>query len=393
MPTTVQFIAYQLKTAAEGNTARQDYPGLTDQKRDIEARCKVMLDAIMAAKGSAKISSAAKKIFAAPEFFFRGGKGGVYDIENVSYVMEFMDTYLKDDSFDKWIFVLGTALAAMPAGTDRTEVLNIAFVRRGGVSVIGTSKSNVKNALAGGSGDSRLVYKETISAVDFFGPDFANADAWFDGIGGTAANANIRGSTTRLAPTSGSRAMGDVEHLDTPNIHGTNYTWKPSKEFRDYTFKKYQAGKITWKERKRILTPITYTASEQSRTGLGGGVDFSMGGLHFALEVCLDHSQKRALSTVNADNVDIHLITSCGMSPKNFCAKDKGFLFQVDGAANHASLCWAITMNGSTVSKLTRKDTIDMTDSERWHISAGSGKNLFQAGKGRVVIFEAKALP
>jgi hypothetical protein len=49
---------------------RLAYPGLADQKRDIEARCKILMDAIEVANASTKIDRVAKKICAAPEFFF-----------------------------------------------------------------------------------------------------------------------------------------------------------------------------------------------------------------------------------------------------------------------------------------------------------------------------------
>lgn len=387
MPSKVQFLAYQLQTAANGDTARQDYPGLSDQKRDIDARCKILVDAIETAAASTKIDSGAKKIFAAPEFFFRGGKGGVYDVENVSYISEALDTYLSADKYAKWTFVLGTALAAMPETAGRTEILNIALIRRGGKKLTGTrSGADQSNVLAADAGETRLVYKEYVSAIDFLGPSFGDA-ATFMGDALNGARANIRGATRTLMPTSGAQPTGVVAHTSIPNLHGQSRHWVPSVKLRVALANRVNQGKMNREEMIRVLTPVTYTTSEESRTGLGGGGRFTMDGLAFNVEICLDHLQQRVAGLAPAD---IHLITSCGMSPKYSNLKPSGLLFQVDGIADSAALAWALQWDGTTHAQIAPSETLDMTLSTRWSRFAGNGTNLFQGGRGRVVVFPSK---
>lgn len=381
----VQFIAYQLQTAAEGNTNRQRYPGLSDQKRDIEYRCKIMADAIEAAAKSHRIDSMATKIFVAPEFFFRGGTAGVYDAENVSYVNETMDRYVAGSKYAKWIFVLGTTLAAMPGGGNNPEIMNIAIMRKGGKKIV-KKKSEVLKSDHLTADDTLLVYKEYVSAVDFFGPYYANS-ANFHGNQPTAGTANVMGAQKRLRPTSGARPSGHVKHSDAPNVHGQNHVWKPSIGLKNLILDKFKKKLINAKERNRLLSPVPYTTSEKSRTGLGGGTNFTMGGLSFVLEICLDHVQERAKGTVNRDSVDIHIVTSCGMDLNYLWVKPGGYFFLVDGMEHDIDRVVLAKKTPGGYDPVNATATLPMTDTSRWKNHVGEGKNLFQAGKGTVYVF------
>lgn len=391
--TSVQFIAYQLKTAAEGNTNRQRYPGLNDQKSDIEYRCKIMADAIVATAKDPNINTMATKIFVAPEFFYRGGTGGVYDAENVSYVNETMDAYLADAKYARWIFVLGSTLAAMPGGGNEPEIMNICIVRKGGTKIV-KSKKEVLTTDRFTPDDTRLIYKEYVSAVDFFGPYFGISSD-FHSNAATAGTANVQGAQKRLRPTSGARPSIYVSHQETPNLHGDNHNWKPSVKFRAYILEKFNKGLITQQERDRLFNMnVNYTTSEQSPTGLGGGTNFSMGGLSFVLEICLDHVQRRAKATVAANTVDIHLVTSCGMSEVYKHVKPGGCFFLVDGMEHHPDRV-SLQHNkiGTGWATINVKATIPMTQPSRWTHHMGNGKNLFQAGKGTVYVFPNLSIP
>ena len=107
MAQKIQFIGYQITTSQLGSkdNPRENtkYTGSTDQLLDIDARCKIMMDAIEAAYRSEHIDRQAQKIFVAPELFFRGGQGGAYNIENIGYINTRMDTWLADKKYEKWI--------------------------------------------------------------------------------------------------------------------------------------------------------------------------------------------------------------------------------------------------------------------------------------------------
>ncbi|WP_224367312.1 hypothetical protein [Hyalangium versicolor] len=386
----VQFIAYQLQTAASGDMARQDYPGLVDQKRDIEARCKILMDAVDATVTNSKVDSTAKKIFAAPEFFFRGGRGGVYDVENLSYLSETMDTYLSVDKYARWTFVLGTALAAMPVSGGRTEILNVALIRRGGARLTGTrARSDESNVLSVGSSETRLVYKEYVSAIDFLGPHFGDA-ATFLGAGAGAAQANVRGATGTLMPTSGARPTGGVAHTAMANLYNQVHHWTPSVKLRVELASRVAAGNMTREEMVRITTPVTFTPSEESRSGLGGGCRFTMDGLEYTVEICLDHLKQRAAGLTPAD---IHLVTSCGMTPKYGNLKVNGLFFQVDGISDSEDRAWALQYTGAGFNPFEPIATINMASQRRWNRWVGEGTNLFQEGRGQVLVFPVMQSP
>ncbi|WP_428263320.1 hypothetical protein [Haliangium sp.] len=374
----LQFIGYQIQTAAEGDTKRRDYPGLTDPRRDIEARCKIMVDAIEAAAASSAYRHVARKIFVAPEFYFRGGRDGAYEIEQVSYVNEVLDGYLSATKYARWIFVLGTALGRMPSdGSGRREIINVALVRKGGVKVTSTGTD---------ANDSLLVYKEYVSAIDFLGPFFGRGNKWFDHAT-RAGTASLGGAYKRIAGTSGSRSSGNIVAKGRPNLHGQHRTYKPSGKFRFEVNKKAIEGKITPEERDRWLATVDYTTSETSQSGLGGGTNFTMDGMQFVLEICLDHAEERAKNTIPANDVDLHVITSCGMTPSYQWVRTGGYQFAVDGIDDDEDLVWLARKTGSGQVDIDPADTIDMADSGRWRKFSGSGQHLFQGGRGTVLVF------
>lgn len=391
---SLQFIGYQLQTAVARPTNRRLYPGLRLQKDDIEVRCQVMADAIFAAASHRRVDPTAQKVFVAPEFFFRGGQNGAYEIENISYINERMDYYLGGKSFQNWIFVLGTALAAMPreAGSNVTETLNISIVRKGGVQVSGKS-STLK------SSDTLLVYKEYVSAIDFCGRFFGDTTNFYSGR--NPGLVSLQGQEKFLASTSGSRQrvlerpafvrppnrLGDREHVPASgaNLPEHQYTWRPSPQLRQFLTNKFYSRQITYQELERLLRPKQYTTSEYSRTGLGGGTNFSMSGWRFSLEICLDHLQKRAASAIPPD---IHLVSSCGMDPKYTVAKRNGFFFLVDGishSSNKVTLFW----NGHRGQYLKPIDSIPMTNSRFWKFRPDNAMLLFESGRGTVHIFDS----
>ena len=82
--------------------------------------------------------------------------------------------------------------------------------------------------------------------------------------------------------------------------------------------------------------------SEVYETGIGGGCVFTMDGITFGLEVCLDHGKHRlfkqcANSALHGEpKVQMQLIRSCGMKiDKPFCVPT-GLPFAVD-VAHHAA--------------------------------------------------------
>jgi hypothetical protein len=81
--------------------------------------------------------------------------------------------------------------------------------------------------------------------------------------------------------------------------------------------------------------------SEINKTGIGGGVVFTMDDITFGLEVCLDHGENRLSTFYSGTNVhprdpkvQVHLIPSWGMTIGGgaiCCPPGEGLVFNVDG--------------------------------------------------------------
>src|SRR5690606_1914775 len=140
-----------------------------------------------------------------------------------------------------------------------------------------------------------------ISSVDFAGIDYDD-HAFYDKFRHVA---ELSGVSTRILPTQGSTDVLGVN----PNVMGQN----------------------------RVTSDGTATldpTSETTTSGLGGGALFTVEGVEFGVDVCLDHACSRLKKS--GSTVHVHLIPSCGMSidNKKIAVKTKGFVFNVDGTGN-----------------------------------------------------------
>ncbi|MCJ8271636.1 MAG: hypothetical protein MJK04_19830 [Psychrosphaera sp.] len=281
--TKTQFVSYQLNTFTSyiNTTGQWTYMGNTDSDTDIDYRVKVMIKCIDEASKSSQIDgdSSTLKIFMAPEFYFRG-LAGAYPVEKLSTIMDKLRNHTKASGFKDWLFVFGTAIGWMevPTAPNRKEIINAALVQKGGIS-------DAQNDT------SKIVMKEYISHIDFArqnpGQDWNIAN---NRLGVVGAN-----PLTSLTPVSGSKDLNTVPSTATDNVH------------------------------------------ERSSTGYGGGCLFTMDGIEFALEICLDHLKGRVKSYADATQhlrvPQVHLITSAGahIVQQNVFTVQNGLVFNVDG--------------------------------------------------------------
>lgn len=188
----------------------------------------------------------------------------------------------------------------------KAETINIAQVQKGGPGVpVNKDGTRALKEL--------LVYKETISSVDFMGLDYGK-DAFY---AHHRHRAKLDGDAlVMLTPTPGS-----TDHL------GAN----PNKQGEQRV--------------KGDGSPGTGLASEVTTSGIGGGSVFVMHDIAFGLEVCLDHGASRlhnyyagGKAQAGEPKVQVLLIPSCGMSidPAKCCCVPDGLVFNVD-AGHHAA--------------------------------------------------------
>jgi hypothetical protein len=176
-----------------------------------------------------------------------------------------------------------------------TEIFNVALLQKGWCAPL----------LRDGSVRELVVYKENISPIDFL------RDASLDWHDSTGANRKIKIDNTDNRPAL--PTLGSADLLGTtPNV-------------------KREPGKDV--------------GSEINASGLGGGSIFTMDGVTFGLEVCLDHAEHRLWQHYNGPNkragdprVQVQLIPSWGMSigggdrGKEVSALPNGLVFNVDGS-------------------------------------------------------------
>ncbi|MFN0104730.1 MAG: hypothetical protein ACKV2U_21910 [Bryobacteraceae bacterium] len=181
------------------------------------------------------------------------------------------------------------------------EIVNVALVRKGGVGTPVRADGGAQKEL--------LVYKESISSVDFEGTDYDRP---------------AFGRKDRRAI----RLYGDPARRAKATVGATG----------DMSTSKNEPGK---------LTTSGVRITETNLSGLGGGSIFTMDGITFGLEVCLDHLKKKLVRYFNGlpgstpipaaavkdePKIQVQLIPSCGMSikPDSRCTVADGIIFNVD---------------------------------------------------------------
>ncbi|MCX6606713.1 MAG: hypothetical protein NTV52_24450 [Acidobacteria bacterium] len=187
------------------------------------------------------------------------------------------------------------------------EIFNVCFVQKGGA---GAPANSGGTAVKG-----RMVEKESISSVDFSGPEYAlfGGDEFYDPL-----HHRIDFYDSQIRATARQGASDAIDKTADPSLVN-----QPGK---------VNAFSTSWGD-ERDTAVHTQTISERSASGLGGGSLFEMDGLSYGLEVCLDHRNKRLRNNAPAP-VRVQLVPSCGRSIVPAARKlvGNGFIFNVDGS-------------------------------------------------------------
>lgn len=346
----LQPIGYSINTLPvedDGNDLGKKYLGVDDDARDIMNRCNLMMDAIHhASRAADKLYQLddTLKIFVAPEFYFRGGKGA-YPLEQISAIMKTMRALTHQEVFKHWLFVFGTAVAYLDGDNGDKEIFNVAMVQKGGVK---TDQLGASNTV--------VVYKEYISPADFIRDLDANPNwnkaADRKGLIGNPSQDAVSG----LLPVQGSLEMRSKKRI--------------------------QSGQ----------------GREQTSTGLGGQSVFEMDGITFGLEICVDHANRRLRSSPPSPGqmrVQVQLVTSAGLQIEEYavaCIKN-GVIFNVDGRTPHSD----VKLNTGTHAAPVLSDSVDIRGKvalagKPSHHFFGKHTNYFP-DRGELVFHTRQAVP
>lgn len=310
-------LGYRFKTAAS------TYRGKLDDWQDMKSKCDDLKQAIRSAHRLAdpyNRESRILKLFMAPEFYFRG-RNGAYDYDVImgikaqgrffksggqKGIMDLMGEEVDKSIYKHWLFVMGTAIAGTLTtvcddcgGEMKWEKIpgtnNTRQVCKANRNHIGTKDgAKIDNfAFVRKEKQDYIVSKELISQLDFIQDDRQNIT---DRV--TIKDRNLN-------------ADRNVPVLKSDEGAADN---QPSK-FQD--------------ER------------------MGGSI-FTVDGVTFGLEICLDHAASLRSNNQgrldHAANIQVQLIPSAAMNIRQFRTVDGGIVFNVDGAAPH------VDVYGQTVS-------------------------------------------
>ncbi|MCP3941127.1 MAG: hypothetical protein GY710_06545 [Desulfobacteraceae bacterium] len=170
-----QFIALNLPSQPQWTNddfTKGRYMGLEDDKNDIDARIDFLKRCMKKAYRRADKNKKCLKIFAMPEFFFRG-KNGAYPIELSEYLIKKLKALTVclpgNISLLDWLFVFGTAVFYSTDKTNNKEIYNICIIHSGGPPSQKLFKPPLQNKLFPIKHDIFIVMKDLLSNYDFFG--------------------------------------------------------------------------------------------------------------------------------------------------------------------------------------------------------------------------------
>jgi len=353
-------------------TVSKAFSGEASDRADLEKKADELLKAIKAAhSGTSKHhgEDSMLKIFMAPEFYFRGARGG-YDADDVNGtkggkqgLIQILRAELDKDQYKNWLFVLGTVIVISKDMKTACTQCNapVKFVPIGGGKTKPTCSGDANHAVAEKATGAHVdnvalilkeksvhsVAKELVSDVDY-----------------------------KLTDTEPHTVLIDNQKVAV-NRHDTDSSG-------------YKAGD---------KGPTKFQDERM------GGCIFTIDGLTFGCEVCLDHAASGKSDVIGvrsdgsigpvayapgrldgADNIQISLIPSGGMSVTAFRTVPNGVIFNVDGETPHVQVMGLSTKkqkltfarsdkraNGTAIDEaFTAKTWTDMTN---WVMKLAYGPN------------------
>jgi hypothetical protein len=375
----VVFAGYCLKTGTAtlwnaGTPAEKwlpdDYMGYDDPAQDVEARCRQMIAAIQAAiskyetdvKPAVRDDSKTLKLFMAPEFYFRG-KAGAYTTDLLIGVEAkphrgwwdrltgsgkgtpgIMDHLrVETQKHPDWLFVLGTFVV----GSEETGVACRNAVHSAAWMVPDVAAWDPsKRVLTCPHCRGQLWCAKCKTLLTVFKPQtnppkYWNADRDYH-CPKCKRRAGFREAVNSIVIDNyamvqkGGYSTGDGIHdYCTQKEYVSDQDFHQDKPSR-------KGYKLFGKWRERSGPPKNYdgqTADPRKQERMGGSV-FTMDGITFGLEICLDHHEHRLVNSEANNRIQIQLIPSAAMtieSAGDACMAN-GWLFNVDGDRGDAKV-------------------------------------------------------
>jgi hypothetical protein len=349
--TRVQFIGYALPTTplmtgmvgtSPGSFAEGRYVGMAHGNPDIDARIELTMSAVeqTVRSGAVDGSPSTLKIFVMPEFAFRGVRGA-YDnnppeIDAFTYFRTAIAKRVAVPAYEGWLFVFGTIVEATnyvrgnDPGRDRA--------------------ARIRENLAMALGDA-WQYAESQNDTEF-----ANF-----------LDATLRDYTNycRAKPI---YEVSDKSYVVAGGAADATYPEGLTVEKKFISNEDFVLNLISrgFCGDQCAYPPIKEQDGEDKETAFDDLSIFTIKGIKFGVEVCLDHARARLRTNRLPENevVQIHLVPSCGMQlvDASIIAGAGGLVFNCDGQydatipglqPDATTSVWTVTASNRAHSQLT----------------------------------------
>lgn len=332
----VQFIGHVLSTTPllkESVEEMSDwgiYLGLENDTDDINARLQIVSDVLKQAISIDNISKDSKtlKVFALPEFFWRGIKGAYYNSQKdsdemykkinaglINIIKELENKY----DFSDWLFLFGSILTTFDIPNCMTDIdKTLSKVGDDYLSVYSILKNNTgANSISSVSNLLKIADKK-IPADSSHDQELSNLLSDILTMSDNLADKNIYNRSFIFYRQNSISIQKEFKSKE-DFILNNPLSSKGVVEHYLQTMVDYPAVADT----KNPVQTLTYST-------------FNCGGLNIGVEICLDHSRKRLLGYLSESKIkelDIQIVISCGMQLKKDSAATKqgGILFNCDG--------------------------------------------------------------
>jgi hypothetical protein len=315
--TDVQFIGYAIPSIPKqvADIGGPDSPGFVEgryigidpDRVDLDARIALIMHAIRQTvlSGAVDAAESTLKIFVMPEFLLRGRRGA-YDTAEFAYFCEEFAKRVGAPAYEGWLFVAGTIVNSTDdyhRGADK------------GRDLAARVREDLAIALANAWQHSLVTQDAALSTAIFQSLRAYTAYCHANPIYEVTDRAYVvaGGAPDPTYPTGLS-----VEKKFLSN--------------EDFVLNLY---KDAHSEEDEAYPPIDEKAGENKQSAFDDLGIFTLKGIKFGVEVCLDHYKARLRSNRSPDTelVQIHLIASCGMQimQPSVIAGNGGFVFNCDG--------------------------------------------------------------
>lgn len=312
------------------------YLGVDDVQKDLNDRIQLVINSIKSASNQAEKASDVLKVFVVPEFFFRGNRGAyrtgknsyAFFVENFKKLIDFIAL----EPYDSWLFVLGSLLTTKHSINKDAEPTKSLYHT-------GDALLNVYHRLY--PQDSTQVGTPHVSLHDML--KAVDEDLPVHGDLSSATDLAFQDVLKRTLNNCDAEAGIIVDNSCFIVAGGINKTifrvLKKHKSKEDFvlnsTYKEKDTGYLQSITKYTVIDEASELKPKTSEGNIDPHAILYYGGIHFGIDICLDHSRQRLLNHLKKHEeqyVDVQIVTSCGMEirPNAVTAKKGCWVFNCD---------------------------------------------------------------